>query len=85
MAPGGASGVDAVGDLVNSWEMVGAANVNKGMRTMGSSRPAAARAMMFRRELGIVSSGFEVNEGGGGSVMGRKDVEGRCCRPSFEG
>ena len=51
--PGDELGVEAVGDLVNSWEMVGAANVHKGMRMMGSSMPTAASATTLKREAGI--------------------------------
>lgn len=59
MAPGGESGAEAVEDLVNSCAIiVGAANVQRGMRILGSSRPAAASATKFRREVGIDSSGL---------------------------
>jgi len=51
--PVGESGVESVGDLVNSCVMiVGAASVKKGM---SSSRHAAASVTRFRREVGIGS------------------------------
>ena len=83
MAPGGASGVEAVGDLVNSWEMVGAANVHKGMRMMGSSMPTAASATTLRREAGI--GRLKAKEGGGVVLVEEKVVESRCCCPFVRG
>lgn len=50
---GGESGMEAVGDLANSCAMVGAANVQRGMRMMGSIMPTVASATTFVREVGI--------------------------------
>jgi len=65
-------GSETVGYVWESGEIVGVADVEKGMKMRGRSRPMAASTTMFR-ELGI---------NGSGSVRGEGEGEGEGARGS---